>query len=155
MNVKSAFLHGNLNEDVYMKMPDGVKTEDNNLVCKLNKALYGLKQASHCRNTRFNTFATQQDLLQSANDPCLYTNMSKNNITYLLLYVDDIILAENDNQEIARLKCELTNTFDMLDMEILKQFLGISIRRTNEEIEELESKCILKNGFNMFWTGRV
>lgn len=131
MDVKSAFLHGILNEDIYMKIPDGVETEDKNLVCKLNKALYGLKQASHCWNSRFNKFATEQNLIQSANDPCLYTKMS-NNITYLLLYVDDIILAGNNIQEIVRLKSELTRTFNMQDMGILKQFLGISIRRTNE-----------------------
>lgn len=71
MNVKSAFLHGTIKEDIYMRKPEGIES-NNDLVCKLNKALYGLKQASLNWNNKFNEFAKSQQLRRSENDPCLY-----------------------------------------------------------------------------------
>lgn len=100
MDIKSAFLRGvKINEDIYMKTPDGSKESHNiNLV---NKAFYGLKQVYHFWNTKFITFETQK---------------LHNNITYLLLCVYNIIVAENNIlvQEVIWLKSELTKTFGEL-----------------------------------------
>lgn len=130
MDVKSAFLHGTINENIYMKKPEGLNC--GNKVCKLNKALYGLKQAPYCWNKKFNQFATEQELIRSDNDPCLYYKHIGNIEIYLLLYVDDIIIASNSKIELNKLKEKLTKNFEMQDMGELKQFLGIHIRKTED-----------------------
>lgn len=133
MDVKSIFLHGTIEEDIYMRKPEGFKG-NNDLVCKLNKALYGLKQAPLNWNKKFNEFAESQQLKRSNNDPCLYVKLYEQKILYLLIYVDDIIIASNDHKEIESLKNKLTETFEMTDMGDITQFLGINIRRTENGI---------------------
>lgn len=133
MDVKSAFLHGTITENLYMKKPEGLKG-NNNLVCKLNKALYGLKQASYCWNKKFNEFMLKQNLIRSNNDPCLYIKCNESSEVYLLLYVDDIIIASSSVEEVECLKQKLMESFNMKDMGNLKQFLGINIRRTGDGI---------------------
>lgn len=115
MDVKSAFLHGTIDENIYMKIPEGFKRNDNQ-VCKLHKALYGLRQAPISWNKKFNEFAESQKFERSINDPCLYVKMFKEKILYLLIYVDDIIIASNDSKEIEKLIIKLNEAFEMTDL---------------------------------------
>ncbi|VVC34357.1 Reverse transcriptase, RNA-dependent DNA polymerase [Cinara cedri] len=92
MNMTTAFLNGILEEELYMIQPDD---QENSLVCKLHKLLYGLKQSSNCWNKRFNNFICQQDLARSKSDQCLYVKLNDDNNLYLLLYVDDVLMAGN------------------------------------------------------------
>lgn len=131
MDVKSAFLNGILEEDIYMRIPEGFESKDDR-VCKLNKALYGLKQVPLCWNNKFNEFAQEQQLRRSEYDPCLYIGSKQQTVVYLLIYVDDIILASNDPGKIMELKAKLTEMFDMSDIGEVTQFLGINIRQTQE-----------------------
>ncbi|GJQ79276.1 form3 [Trypoxylus dichotomus] len=131
MDVKSAFLHGKVEEDIYMNVPDGLEDSDGR-VCKLNKALYGLKQSPYCWNKRFDEFAEKERLLKCERDPCLYIKYNTKSVIYLLLYVDDILIVSRDYNEIQALKSKLQEEFEMQDLGNLKTFLGINIRRTEE-----------------------
>lgn len=133
MDVKSAFLHGSIDEEIYMRKPEGFE-ENDSCICKLNKALYGLKQAPLNWNNRFNEFAEGQQFKRSEHDPCLYVKHYDQSVLYLLIYVDDIIIASDDSKKIEELKTKLCETFEMSDLGDVTQFLGINIRSTENGI---------------------
>ena len=95
IDVNNVFLHGCLDEDVYMSIPEGLKCEFPNQVCKLNKSLYGLKQSSRQWHLEISKSLSDIGFLQSHNDHCLFIKKIGEQITCLLLYVDDILLAGN------------------------------------------------------------
>ena len=94
MDVKMTFLHGDLEEDVYMAQPEGYeKLGIEQLVCKLNKALYGLKQGSRQWYQKFDTFMCSQEFKRSQEDYCLYTKKLSDGLQIILiLYVDDMLI---------------------------------------------------------------
>ena len=97
MDVKTAFLNGNLLEDVYMTQPEGfVMPEGASKVCKLQRSIYGLKQASRSWNLRFDEAVKQFDFIKNEDEPCVYKKVSDCIIVFLILYVDDILLIGND-----------------------------------------------------------
>lgn len=114
MDVKTAFLNGDLNEDIYTEQPEGFTIGSK--VCKLNKALYGLKQSPRMWNERFNAFTIKVDLKQSTK-------------LYLLLFVDDMLIISNSIKEIELIKERLHNEFQMTDMSEAQTFVGIHIER--------------------------
>lgn len=126
LDVKAAFLYGDLKETIYMEIPDGLKAPQNH-VCKLRKSLYGLKQSPRCWNHKFNDFIVQQGFKRSLHDSCLYTMFQDNSILYLLLYVDDVLIAGNNLQIIEKLKDDLSNVFKMSDCGPLTYYLGTKI----------------------------
>lgn len=126
LDVVTAFLHGNLIEDVYMKVPDGFDVEQGN-VLKLKKSLYGLKQSPKCWNDRFHTFICKLGFKRSNADYCLYTRVCNGSTVYLIIYVDDMIIAGDNNEQISDIKVSLFNEFDMKDLGIVKQFMGLNI----------------------------
>nr|GFB36710.1 retrovirus-related Pol polyprotein from transposon TNT 1-94 [Tanacetum cinerariifolium] len=94
MNVKTAFLNGNLREDVYVSQPNGFVDPDNlNHVYKLKKALYGLKQASRVRYDMLSSFLLSQDFSKGSVDPTLFIRRNGNDLLLVQIYVDDIIFA--------------------------------------------------------------
>ncbi|KAD6796559.1 hypothetical protein E3N88_07455 [Mikania micrantha] len=94
MDVKTAFLNGDLYEDVFMKQPEGFMPEgQEHLVCKLKKSIYGLKKASRQWYLKFDEVMKKHGFLKNQVDQCTYLKMSGNNFTILVLYVDDILLA--------------------------------------------------------------
>ncbi|KAJ9557371.1 hypothetical protein OSB04_011985 [Centaurea solstitialis] len=97
MDVKTAFLNGKLTEDVYMEQPEGFEDPKNpNKVCKLLKSIYGLKQASRSWNLHFDERIKEFGFTKSEFEPCVYTKFSGSIVTFLVLYVDDILLIGND-----------------------------------------------------------
>lgn len=125
-DVKTAFLNGELQEDIYMYAPKGL-TIDPGKVLKLKKALYGLKQAAKCWNDQFNKFMCKLGFVMSDNDTCLYVKKDKDKFVYLLLYVDDIIVTSDDQELLNHMRDELKCTFKIKDKGNLKYFLGIEI----------------------------
>ncbi|MED6187442.1 hypothetical protein PIB30_116573 [Stylosanthes scabra] len=95
MDVNNAFLNGDLFEEVYMDLPLGYKTKDSGLVCRLNKSIYGLKQASRQWFCKFSSALLCNNFKQSKRDYSLFTYGTGAQIVYLLVYVDDIILASS------------------------------------------------------------
>ena len=97
MDVKTAFLNGDLEEEVYMKQPEGFSSSDGEqLVCKLKKSIYGLKQASRQWYLKFHDVISSFGFEENVMDQCIYQKVSGSKIWFLVLYVDDILLASND-----------------------------------------------------------
>ncbi|KAK8652311.1 hypothetical protein V6N13_061332 [Hibiscus sabdariffa] len=97
MDVKTAFLNGKLEEDVYMTQPEGFVTPENaGKVCKLQRSIYGLKQASRSWNLRFNDAIKEFGFIRNEDEPCVYKKFSGSIVSFLILYVDDILIIEND-----------------------------------------------------------
>ena len=105
LDVKTAFLHGELEEDIYMDQPEGfVIPGKEHLVCKLKKSLYGLKQSPRQWYKRFDSFMLSHDFKWSNYDSCVYLKTVNGSIIYLLLYVDDILITAKVKSKIAKLK---------------------------------------------------
>ena len=110
LDVKNAFLHGDLQEEVYMAPPPGLRVSPG-LVCRLRRALYGLKQAPHAWFERFSSVVEAAGFTASIHDPAVFTYTSSRGRTILLLYVADMILTGDGPAHIAFVKQKLCETF--------------------------------------------
>lgn len=126
LDVKTAFLYGTLKEEIFMAIPEGLQASQG-LVCKLQKSLYGLKQSPKCWNEKFNSFLLEYGFDRSKHDYCLYFKFTASNVLYLILYVDDILIAGNNLELIEKLKKELSKIFKMSDCGPLRCYLGTKI----------------------------
>ncbi|KAL5865755.1 hypothetical protein ACOSQ3_003269 [Xanthoceras sorbifolium] len=135
LDVKTAFLHGNLEEEIYVSQPEGFEVAGKeNWVCKLNKSLYGLKQSPRQWYKRFDQFMLQQKYTKSTHDHCVYfRKLQDGSFIYLLLYVDDMLIASKSQLEIERLKAQLHQEFEMKDLGEAKKILGMEISRDREK----------------------
>ena len=124
MDVKSAFLHAPIEEEIYVKEPEGYSTTPNK-VWKLNKSLYGLKQSGRNWNTTLEKYLTQNGFTKSKADTCLFTKSVNGEVVHLLVWVDDIIIAASNQKNLDETKTLLCEKFDMKDLGELKYFLGI------------------------------
>ncbi|CAL9014239.1 unnamed protein product [Prunus brigantina] len=128
LDVKNAFLHGDLEEEVYMCQPQGFEDPKHlSYVCKLRKSLYGLKQAPRAWNAKFTGYLPAIGFESSHSDPSLFVKHLGSDIVILLLYVDDIILTGSKVALVQEVVDELSSVFDMKDMGKLKYFLGLQI----------------------------
>ena len=130
MDVKTAFLNGNLSEDVYMIQPESfVNPKKANKICKLRRSIYGLKQASRSWNLRFDEEVKGFGFIKNEEEPCIYKKASGSAIVFLVLYVDDILLIGNDIPMLNAAKSSLRKSFDMKDLGEAAYILGIKIYR--------------------------
>ncbi|KAM2924483.1 hypothetical protein COP2_040580 [Malus domestica] len=130
MDVKTAFLNGDLQEAIYMKQPVGfVEKGKENLVCKLNKSIYGLKQASRQWYLKFDQIVSAQGFVENKLDDCIYIKFSGSEFIFLVLYVDDILLASSCPQLLHSTKRMLSDNFEMKDLGEAHYVLGIEIVR--------------------------
>ena len=130
MDVKTAFLNGNLEEAVYMTQPEGFTSLENaRKVCKLQRSIYGLKQASRSWNIRFDEAIKKFGFIRNEEEPCVYKKLSGSAIVFLVLYVDDILLIGNDIPMLQSVKIWLGKCFSMKDMGEAVYILGIRIYR--------------------------
>ena len=128
LDVKNAFLHGILNEEVYMAQPSGfADTTQPDLVCRLHKSLYGLKQAPRAWNERFTMFLPTLGFQGTYSDCSLFVKHFTDGIIILLVYVDDIIIAGNQSCEVQKVINALAAEFEIKDLGNLQFFLGIQI----------------------------
>src|SRR5436853_4676291 len=112
MDVKTAFLNGNLLENVYMTQPEGfVNPADARKVCKLQRSIYGLKQASRSWNIRFDEVVKGFGFIKNCEEACVYKNESGSSKAFLILYVDDILLIGNDEKFLNTIKESLQKSF--------------------------------------------
>ncbi|CAL1358383.1 unnamed protein product [Linum trigynum] len=146
LDVNTAFLHGDLDEEVYMVLPPGLSTDpaDANKVCKLTKSLYGLKQASRQWFLKLTSTLISLGYTQSKSDHSLFIKNKSASYTALLVYVDDIVLTGNDMSEINRVKEHLDKTFTIKDLGQLKYFLGMEIARSSAGIHMNQRKYALE-----------
>jgi hypothetical protein len=143
MDVNNAFLHGELQEDVYMAIPEGVQVNKQNQVCKLLKSLYGLKQASRKWYEKLTSLLISEGYTQSTDDYSLFTLRKENQFIALLVYVDDIILVGTDLKEFTRIKTILDTNFKIKDLGILKYFLGLEVAHSEQGITISQRKYCL------------
>ncbi|KAI3776873.1 hypothetical protein L1987_46663 [Smallanthus sonchifolius] len=135
LDVTNAFLHGHLQETVYMHQPMGFRHRNYPYhVCRLKKSLYGLKQAPRAWYQRFTDFVTQHGFTQCKTDNSLFIYHHGQDVAYLLIYVDDIIPTTSSDQLRQRLMTILAGEFAMKDLGPLSYFLGISVTRTGDTL---------------------
>lgn len=127
-DIKTAFLNGDLEEEIYMDMPEGFDEANNGKVCLLKKSLYGLKQASRAWNTKFTNFLRDCNLKQSEADSCVFSGNVHGNKVILLLYVDDGMILSNNEETLNILVRKLENAFE-LTYGIIDYYVGMEIKR--------------------------
>jgi len=141
LDVSNAFLYGDLKEDVYMTIPQGLHGYSSSQCCKLNKSLYDLKQASRQWFAKLSTLLLSFG--QAHADYSLFTKATSSSFTGLLVYVDDIVLASNSLDEIDHLKSSLRSHFHIRDLGKLKYFLGIEVAHSSTGISLCQRKYCL------------
>ena len=130
MDVVTAFLNGDLEEDIFMAVPEELKIcTTKNKVCKLQKSLCGLKQSPRQWYFKMHEFLTQIGFNSSLNDPCLYIRHLSSGIVLIALYVDDLLIAGSSPVEVQSIKNKLSHRFEMKNMRTAKVILGIQIYR--------------------------
>ncbi|KAK8696819.1 hypothetical protein V6N13_001944 [Hibiscus sabdariffa] len=130
MDVKTTFLNGKLEEDMYMTQLEGFVTPENaGKVCKLQRSIYGLKQASQNWNLRFNEAIQEIGFIRNEDEPCVYKKFSGSIVSFLILYVDDILIIGNDIPTLQSIKTWLSSCFSMKDLGEEAYILGVKIYR--------------------------
>ena len=131
MDVKNAFLNGELHEEVYMQPPPGYP-QSGSQVCRLRRTLYGLKQAPRAWFGKFSSVVAQQGFTSSPHDTALFVRRSFAGITLILFYVDDMIITGDDFAGIRSLQHFLSQHFEMKDLGTLRYFLGLEITSSSD-----------------------
>ena len=130
MDVKTTFLHGDLDKEIYMQQSEGfVVLGKEHMVCNLTGSLYGLKQEPRQWYKKFDSFMTKSEFCIDEKDPCCYFKKYTDSYVFLLLHVDDMLIAGSSMREINNLKTRLSTTFEMNDLGPAKQILGMKISR--------------------------
>lgn len=132
MDVKCAFLNGQLNEDIFMIQPEGF-IKDKTKVCKLQRSIYGLKQASRVWYERFNYFMMKINFKRCISDQCVYIKNENGIQCFVLLYVDDLLIMSSDQKKINVIKNLLNKEFEMTDIGKAETFLGMFIQQNIED----------------------
>jgi hypothetical protein len=128
-DIMTAFLNGDIDLELYITQPEGFISDLHpDYVCLLLKSLYGLKQSPRLWNFKFNSVVLDAGYVRSDMDPCLYIKRGEGNtVTYLLLYVDDGVIASNDDNEVNRLMDILKSSFQVKEMDRLTYLLGLQV----------------------------
>ena len=126
MDVKTAFLYGAIEEDIYMEQPMGFENSD--LVCKLNKALYGLKQSPRVWYNTFTQFLKELGFTALSSDLCIFHNSG----TYIAVFVDDLLIVGPSKSDINEMKEKLNIRFHMTDLGPCHYYLGMEVSRDRQ-----------------------
>jgi hypothetical protein len=137
LDVKNAFLHDDLEEEIYMDQPQGFEVKGKeNLVCRLKKNLYGLNQAPRQWYIKFDIFMAEQGYNRCNSDHCVYfKRLYDDSYIILCLYVDDMLVAGSNMDHIKELKQQLAYSFAMKDLGAAKQILGMKIVRDRKNMK--------------------
>jgi len=143
VDVHNAFLHGELEEEVFMKLPPCFSVNNPGIVCKLKKSLYGLKQAPRCWVSKLSAALKQFGFTQSRYNYSLFVLQKHKVQIVVLVYVDDLVVGGNDHTTIIKFKYYLNNCFHMKDLGKLKYFLRVEVARSNSGIFLCQRKYAL------------
>ena len=157
MDVKTAFLNGFLEEELYMMQLEGfVDPKGANKVCKLQRSIYGLVQASQSWNKRFDSVIKAFGFIQTFGEACIYNKVSGSSVAFLILYVDDILLIGNDIEFLDSIKGYLNKNFSMKDLGEAAYILGIKIYRDrSRRLIGLSQSTYLDKSFEEVQNGSV
>jgi hypothetical protein len=144
LDVKSAFLHGELDEDIYVEQPLGYQ-KDRNKVYKLKKSLYGLKQAPRAWYSKIEAYFCHEGFLKCPHEHTLFVKyFTDNKVLIVSLYVDDLIFTGNDEKVFADFKHSMKNNFAMTDLGRMKYFLGVEVKQDEKGIYINQQKYALE-----------
>ena len=146
----NAYLNSDIDHEIYMKQPEGY-VQGENLVCRLNKSIYGLKQSAHLWNSTLVKFMKTQNLEQSKIDPCVFIRKTKQEALYVLIWVDDLIIAGSSLNIVNEFKANFGSRFKIKDLGELKWFLGIQFDISDSVIKMNQSLYVqsILERFNM------
>ncbi|GJW88702.1 retrovirus-related pol polyprotein from transposon TNT 1-94 [Tanacetum coccineum] len=131
MDVKTAFLNGDLQEEVFVSQPEGFEDQENPThVYRLKKALYGLKQAPRAWYDTLSKFLLANNFFKGVVDPTLFTRKSGKHILLVQIYVDDIIFASTDHNACNKFSNEMSSKFQMSMMGQMSFFLGLQVSQS-------------------------
>ena len=129
MDVKTTFLHGDLDEEIYMKQTKGFTIKGKKeLVYKLKKSLYGIKQSPRMWYQKFDTYIQGMGFMRSKVDHRVYYKQAGEHFIYVVLYVDDMLLAGNEMELIKEVKLKLSSKFDRKDLGVANFILGMEVK---------------------------
>ncbi|KAG8477669.1 hypothetical protein CXB51_027663 [Gossypium anomalum] len=136
LDVKSAFLNGFLEEEIYIDQPQGfVVSGKEQMVYRLKKALYGLKQAPRAWYARIDSYLVSLGFNRSVNEPTLYVKKNEAEIQLIVsLYVDDLLVTGGDQDMLAEFKAKMMDMFEMYDLGLMTYFLGLEVRQIEGKI---------------------
>jgi hypothetical protein len=144
MDVKTAFLNGAIEEEVYIEQPQGFEVHSRDThVCRLKKSLYGLKQAPRAWYARMDNYLTRLGFSKSHADPNLYYKVMDNALVIILLYVDDLFITGEESL-IIQCKKELASKFDMKDLGLMHYYLGLEVWQKRGELFLGQGKYAIK-----------
>jgi len=148
LDVKSAFLNGVLQEEIYVEQPDGFVVQgEEDKVYLLKRALYGLKQAPRAWYSRIDDHLQSLGFTKSLSEATLYVKQKGNDVLIVSLYVDDILVTGNHARLIEEFKQEMTDVFEMTDLGLMTYFLGMEVKQSQNEVficQKKYAKEILK-----------
>ena len=144
LDIKNVFLHGDLQEEVYMEQPLGfVAQGEIGKVCRLQKSLYGLKQSPYAWFGKFSHAVEKFGLQKSKSDHSVFYRNSSSGIILLMVYVDDIVITGSDSTRISSRKSFLHCQFHTKDLGMLRYFLGVEVMRSKHGIFLSQRKYVL------------
>lgn len=148
LDVKSAFLNGVLQEEIYVEQPEGFVVQGKeDKVYLLKKALYGLKQAPRAWYSRINDHLLNIGFEKSLSESTLYVKHKGTKVLIVSLYVDDMLVTEDDTRLVEEFKQEMMQAFEMTDLGLVTYFLGIEIKQNENDVficQKKYAKEILK-----------
>ncbi|KAL0283898.1 UNVERIFIED_CONTAM: putative transposon Ty5-1 protein [Sesamum angustifolium] len=142
LDVNNAFLHGYLEENLYIMPPEGYSVPPD-LVCKLERSIYGLKRASRQWNAELTLKLTNFDSIQSAHDHCLFMKNTSMGLMAPLVYVDDILVTAPSLDDILAMKDYLHSLFTIKDIDNAQYFLGLEIAKNSDGIYVAQTKYVM------------
>ncbi|KAJ0491190.1 putative RNA-directed DNA polymerase [Helianthus annuus] len=135
LDVKSAFLNGELKEEVYVTQPSGFEVKGKeDMVYRLHKALYGLRQAPRAWNTKLDRSLKELGFSRCNQEQAVYKLRTSNSVIIVGVYVDDMIVTGSSEKDIAAFKQKMKTIFDMSDLGMLSYYLGIEVDQTHDGI---------------------
>ena len=147
MDVKNAYLNADIDCEIFVEQPKGFERQGKGgerLVCKLKKSLYGLKQSGRNWNYVLHKFLVDNNFERSLVDPCVYFKNQNVDYVVLIVWVDDIIIASNNLNEIDLVKNSLKANYKMKDLGVLRWFLGIEFNVKKDVITMCQNRYIEK-----------
>ena len=141
MDVKTTFLNGFIEEQVYIEQPQGFEVEDRwTHICKLKKALYSLKQDLRAWYGRIDSFLMSLEFIKSKANPKLYFKVIEDEPAILLLSVDDLFITGNE-KHIVECKKKLAEEFEMKDLGLMHYFLGLEVWQNSRNLSQSGRVC--------------
>ena len=153
-DMSSAFLHAEVDQDLYVQQPRGyVRYDDSGkeLVMKLKKSLYGLKQSSRNWNNCLNDFLLSENFKRSDSDACFYSKFHNGSIIFILIHVDDLLISSSNKNDLISVKNAMAKRFKIKDLGLLKWYLGVEFKYSKNSISMSQENFIEKvlEKFNM------